>query len=490
MIDLVAYEPHGRGVLTLARAQREVTLWRASDWTPVWRATLPGLPYYHASGGGLAFAPDGQSAVVSPGSDTFVLDVATGAVRARRSNAWDAVLDVSYGWGGQRIVVAEPSLAAHCQHEPNGGTVTVLDAATLATVATVADLGEYGNPGGWRGLPAFRASPVDDLVLVAPGVDDPPGLRAFRLSDGGALPAPAVTAMPLAFMPDGGSVVATDGGALERVRLADGVVTSVTMLGAAGPLGMSSDGGVLAFGGSGAALLRVLDAADGVPATLCSTDDPSGNTSGPPAASSPSPSGLGATSALSFDGQLLALAAHGEVRVIRRSDGALVTRIPDGLTAEYEPVRVTLSPLARFVVTQSQGAPSVSSVFRMSDGTRAGAFAVDSFGWNWVGVAFSQREDRAYSDGYRSGVDRLDAIDLGAGTSSFAPIANFTVVIGSSIGCPCSTRARAARGDRAAPARTRRSAAASNTTRSGRRAACSRRTASTSARGRTCTIRA
>ena len=168
----------------------------------------------------------------------------------------------------------------------------------------------------------------------------------------------------------------------------------------------------------------------------CSTDDPSGNATGPPAASSPSPSGLGATSALSFDGQLLALAAHGEVRVIRRSDGALVTRIPDGLTAEYEPVRVTLSPLARFVVTQSQGAPSVSSVFRMSDGTRAGAFAVDSYGWNWVGVAFSQREDRVYSDGYRSGADRSDAIDLGAGTSSFAPIANFTVVIGSSIGCP------------------------------------------------------
>ena len=436
MIDLVAYEPHGRGVLTLARAQREVTLWRASDWTPVWRATLPGLPYYHASGGGLAFAPDGQTAVVSPGSDTFVLDVATGAVRARRSNAWDAVLDVSYGWGGQRIVVAEPSLAAHCQHDPNGGTVTVLDAATLATVATVADLGEYGNPGGWRGLPAFRASPVDDLVLVAPGVDDPPGLRAFRLSDGAALPAPAVTAMPLAFMPDGGSVLATDGGALERIRLADGAVTSVTMLGAAGPLGLSSDGGVLAFGGSGGALLRVLDAPDGAPATVCSTDGPSGNTAGPLAASSPSPSGLGATSALSFDGLLLALAAPGGVRIIRRSDGAPVRWIPDGLPAESEPVRVTLSPLARFVVTQSQGKASVSSVFRASDDTRAGAFAVDSYGWNWVGVAFSQREDRVYSNGYRNGAYRLDAIDLGAGTSSFAPIANFTAVIGTSMGCP------------------------------------------------------
>jgi hypothetical protein len=438
MIDLVAYEPHGRGVLTLARAQREVTLWRASDWTPVWRVTLPGLPYYHASGGGLAFAPDGQSAVVSPGSDTFVLDVATGAVRARRSNSWDAVLDVSYGWGGQRIIVAEPSLAAHCQHDPNGGTVTVLDATTLAPVATVADLGSYGNPGGWRGVPAFRASPVDDLVLVAPGIDDPPALRAFRLSDGGALPPPAFTAMamPLAFMPDGGSVLVTDGGALQRVRVADGAIASVTMLGAAGPLGMSSDGGVVAFGGSGAALLRVLDGPDGIPATICDTDDPTGNTSGPAGSSSPSPSGPGTTSALSFDGQLLAVAAHGEVRVLRRADGALVRRIPDGLSADYEPVRVTLSPLGRFVVTQSQARGGVFSVFPVSEGSRVGAFAPDGYGWSWVGMAFSQREDRAYSNGYRDGVYRLDALELGAGKSSFTPIPNFTVVIGTSDGCP------------------------------------------------------
>ena len=53
-----------------------------------------------------------------------------------------------------------------------------------------------------------------------------------------------------------------------------------------------------------------------------------------------------------------------------------------------------------------------------------------------MGVAFSQREDRVYSNGYRNDAYRLDAIDLGAGTSSFAPIANFTAVIGTSIGCP------------------------------------------------------
>lgn len=436
MIDLVAYEPRGRWILTLARAQREVTLWRASEGTPVWRVTLPGLPYYHASGGGLAFAPDGATAVVSPGSDLFVLDVSTGAVVARRTNTWDAVLDVAYGWGGRRIVVAEPSLAAHCQHDPNGGTVTVLDPEMLAPIATLADLGHYGDPGGWRGLPAFRASPTDDLVLVPAGIDDPPGLRAFRLSDGAALPAPAISALPAAFLPDGASVLIPDGGALERVRLADGTIVSVTMAGNGGPMAMSATGDLLAFGGSGADLLRLSNTTGAPPVTICSADDPTGNASGPGGASSPTPSGLGATSALSFDGQSLAVAGHGEVRVFRRADGALIRRIPDGLTADFEPVKVSLSPLGRFVVTQSEGQGGVSSVFPVAAGPRVGAFAPDSYGAPWVGVAFSQREDRAYSNGYRNGAYRLDAMDLGAGASSSVPLANFTVVIGTSMGCP------------------------------------------------------
>jgi len=424
MIDLVAYEPRGRGVLTIARAQREVTYWRGTDFKPVWRITLPGTPYYHASGGGIAFAPDGASAVVSPGSDTFVLDVATGAIRAARANDWDAVLDVSYGWGGQRVVVAEPSLAAHCQHSPDGGKVTVLDASTLAPVATVVDLGQYGDPGASpRGLPAFRASPVDDLVLVSPRADDPPGVRAIKLSDGSALPSPPFTAMPAAFMPDGASVLIVDGGGLARVRLADGVTASVTMLGDGGPMGMSADGGVLAFGGAGSQLLRVLGPSDPVPATICSTDDPVATPRGPAPSSS-----------LSRDGQVLALAAPGEVRIIRRADGSLMKRIPDGLTTDMAP-KLTLSPLAGFVVTEPQSPPGAVSVFQLTGG-RAGVFAGDSYGPSWVGFAFSAREDRVYSNGYRDGTYRLDAIDLGAGTSSAKPIPNFTSVIGTSNGCP------------------------------------------------------
>ena len=373
MTDAVAYEPHGRGVLTMARAQREVTLWRASDWTPIWRVTLPGTPYYHMYNGGLAFAPDGRSAVVSPGSDTFLLDVETGALRARRTNTWDAVLDVAYGWGGRRIVVAEPSLAAHCQHNPNGGVVTILDPETLATVATAVDLGDYNSPGGYRGGgPVFRASPVDDLVLAVPRIEDGPDVRAFRLSDGGALPAPPITAMPVAFSPDGGSVLMTDGAALERVRVSDGSIVWTTMLGQLGSFGMSADGGVLAFGGAGGQLLRVLRAGDSVPAAVCAADEPS------------APVGTPVASSLSSDGQLVALAAPNEIRVVRRGDGAVVTRIPDGLATP--PAKVTLSPSARYVVTNA-GTASVSSVFRVADGTRAGAFPVDT--WNWANFVFS-----------------------------------------------------------------------------------------------------
>ena len=436
MIDLVAYQPHGRAVMTLARAQHEVTLWRTSDWKPIWRVTLAGTSYYHASGGGLAFSPDGASAVVSPGASSFVLDVATGAVLALRTSPADMVSDVAYGWGGRRIVVAEPLAAAQRCHEQSGGKVTVLDAATLAPVATVADLGSDGDPGGVRGVPQFRASPTDDLVLVPPFVGDPPGPSAYRLSDGGALPPPPlVGGLPAAFLPDGATVLMGDVNGLRRVRLADGLqAATVSVTG--GPMAMSADGDLIAFGGSGANLLRVANADGAPPVTICAADDPTGNAAGPGGASSPGPVAIGATSALSLDGQLLALAAHGEVRIIQRADGAVMTRFSDGLPTDLEPVRLVFSPLGKFVVTQPQARASVNSVFPVLTVGRVGAFLPDVNGWNWTGVAFSPQEDRVYSSGYRMGAPRLDAMDLPSGATSSTGLANFTVVIGSSNGCP------------------------------------------------------
>ena len=82
------------------------------------------------------FAPDAQSVVVSPGTGVFVLDAATGAVRAS-NNLGAAILEVAYGLDGSRIVVARASLAAHCNHVPNGGTVALFD-GNLQLVATLA----------------------------------------------------------------------------------------------------------------------------------------------------------------------------------------------------------------------------------------------------------------------------------------------------------------------------------------------------------------
>src|SRR4029079_9500455 len=90
-------------------------------------------------------------------------------------------------------------------------------------VATVADLGSDGDPSGVRGVPQFRASPTDDLVLVPPFVGDPPGPSAYRLSEGAARPPPPlVGGLPAAFLPDGATVLMGDVNGLRRGRLASG----------------------------------------------------------------------------------------------------------------------------------------------------------------------------------------------------------------------------------------------------------------------------
>jgi hypothetical protein len=57
MINLVAFSPDGDAILTVARGERQATLWRVPAFSAKWTTALPGL----------AFAPDGASVVVSPG---------------------------------------------------------------------------------------------------------------------------------------------------------------------------------------------------------------------------------------------------------------------------------------------------------------------------------------------------------------------------------------------------------------------------------------
>ena len=415
-IDFVAFEPSGRGILTLASGEREVTLWRALDWTPVWTTVLEGFRYQQRFGGGVAFAPDGRAAVVSPGDDTFLLDVASGLVSSTRK-ARGAVLDVAYGWGGRRIVLAEASLIAHCVHHPNGGTVMVLDAATLGEVTRVADLGNYGYPGGARGIPAFRASPAGDLVLVVPTVDEPPGLHAIRLSDGSPLPAPGLATLPAAFMPDGASVLVNEGGALERIRLADGVTLSVTMLGDSGPVAVSGDGGTVAFGGRGAQLLRVWNTTDVVPETVCAGEPPT------------TPGYQQQPAAMSRDGQVLALATGTGIRVVRRADGAPIITLPT-------PGSPVLSPSGQILVTAPTLATPPPLVSRTSDGARLAELPGDE--WSWTSFAFSPRENRLYGTGFRRGDYGFTAVDLGgpAGAGPISDLPEYSVVIGSANGCP------------------------------------------------------
>jgi WD40 repeat protein len=412
MVDYAAFAPGGRGILTLARGQREVTLWRALDWTPVWRISLPGDRYYHLFGGGVAFSPDGSAAVVSPGSDTFLLDVATGAVRASRTTPYGAVLDVGYGWNGRRVVLVEPSLAAHCIHDPNGGSVVILDADTFATIGGV-DYGEYPMV---KGQPQFRASPTDDLVLV-PDPQFPKEVAALKLSDGSALPAPALKKLPLTFMPDGKTALVYQDRTLVRVAVADAAVTAVVMMGDSGPVAVSADGGVVAFGGKGDGLLRVWNsgAGGGGVQTICRAAEPAAT---PPAVS------------LSRDGQRLAIGTSSGGRVLRTVDGATITNLP----TVGKPI---LSPSGEHLVTIPWDTQSPVVVTRTADGALLRQVPQDQ-SW-WGKFAFSPREDRLYVGGNNFGNTEygLDAVDLSPeGSAAIKTIPLYTALLGVSKGCP------------------------------------------------------
>jgi WD40 repeat protein len=420
MIDNAVFAPDGRAILTLARAQREVTLWQSADWTPatpVWTTILPGHRYDSMFGGGLAFAPDAHDVVVSPGTGVFVLDAATGALRAS-NNLGAAILDVAYGLEGRRIVVARASLAAHCSHFPNGGTVALFD-AHLQLVATLADLGSYPEA---RGIPAFRASPTEDLVLVAPGGGDPPGLRALRLSDGTAAPAPApgLETLPLAFTPDGKSMLVDSGDVLQRVRADDVSLESfVTMGSANGPLAMSADGSVVAFGGAGDELLRIWRTGEGAVTPVCAAEPPA--TSGPPS--------------LSGDGQLLAIPLPDSIRVLRRVDGVRVMWLPTSGLPQF--TQLNLSPRGNYLAIGPDGAATGagSVVVRVPSGALVADFAPDSSGW--LDFLFTPGEEKVYSLGKRSADNSVDAVTFASpGKVTSRAVPPYTTLLGFSEGCP------------------------------------------------------
>ena len=323
-INTAAFSPDGTTILTFAKGELVVTAWRGDTFATIWSTTLPGQTYFSDTGA-TAFSPDGTTVLVSPGTDLFLLDAATGAIRATRSSERESlVLAAGYGLGGRRIAVEESPLTdvgTTCGVHATGGTVTILDPASLAPIGAPINLTPPGQiPFSAPGQLLIAANA--DLMLVGLGYASIP--EAFRISDGGALPAPGLTGAPLLVAPDGTTGLVASNGTLQLQRVTDGtVVTSV----AAAPttVAISADGSTIATGASGLNLLSVWRPSTGLFAQTCFAD----------------PQQTGSTQ-LSADGRTIAVSAGSQLRMQRRTDGALLSTI--SLGTDYQIERVQLSP--------------------------------------------------------------------------------------------------------------------------------------------------
>jgi WD40 repeat protein len=419
-IGLAAFSPAGDAIVTVARGERQVMRWRTDTWAPAWTTTLPGHRYMHTYTGGISFTPDGSAVVVSPGSGLFRLNAATGMITAsrpvRQGGAGVVVLELAHGWNGRRVVLTESTLTAHCQYRPDGGWVTILDPDTLAPVAEIAAWAGYS---AFEPLPAARVSPTEDLVLT-PGNNAEPAIRAFRVSDGARLPAPPVDQLPRALLPDRERAVMIDEGELQIVRLADRAVLSRIRAGARDPLGVSPDGQVLAVGGSGEQLLRLWDVAGGTASTVCAAEPRAADQYSVP-------------TSLSGVGDIIAMGFGPEVRILRRADAAVLAAFRgEGNTV----TSVRMSPDGRHVIAAFAGYPIPPSiVFRIEDGARAATLPYD--GYAAVRGVFSPDGNRLYFNRFEQQKYLLVMFDLITGAApTTREMPMYTQLIGFSVGCP------------------------------------------------------
>ena len=325
-VSRVAFSPDGQSVATVAGGEHEVTVYSTSTWTPLWTITLPGILYGYMDGpsGAITFSPDSQSIAVSPGTNLYLLDM-SGAIRATYASA--AILDVAYAWNGQRLVAADAILTGSCIKTADGGSVVVLDPLSLAKLETVASWAGYSED---NVTPAFRASPIDDLVLVPPSTNDKVQmLHAFKLSDGSELPRPTLPTLPVAFLPNGNLVLAGSG-ELDLQPVGGATTTKVAVPTVAARIfAVSAGGSTVAVGGDGADLLHVWNVADSYALGVCTLDD-----------TQPGPMSL------SGDGRSVALALGGDVEALRADDGTPIGTV-NGNGQPFE--RLTLSRTGRYV---------------------------------------------------------------------------------------------------------------------------------------------
>jgi hypothetical protein len=351
-IGRAAFSPAGDTILTVAEGERLVTLWRADAFTPVWTTSLPGHAY-QGYDGSAAFSPDGTAAVVSTGAGLYLLDTASGAIQAT-GDIRDDILNVAYGWNGRRIAVLHAPLTGMCLYSPHGGAVTLLDAKTLAPIATPVAWALTGDESPPPGNMAVAANA--DLLVTTQGAYPYSGLSAFRLSDGGSLPAPGFTGFPMLLTPDGTAGLIARDGALRLERLADGALVAATMAPLPMAAAISGDGSAIAAGSAGPDLLAVWRPAVGSWTPTCSAERPvkSGGT---------------LPTALDASGATVAVGWGPEIRLLRRADGALLSTFDHAHQASN---MLILSPDARYLLGRFVADPPTGldpiAVLRTSDG--------------------------------------------------------------------------------------------------------------------------
>jgi WD40 repeat protein len=404
-LSLAAFSPAGDTILTVAKGERVVTLWEADNFAPLWSATLPGHPYSDTWTGAASFSPDGKTALVSPGADLFLFDVASGATLASRPSS--SVLQASYGWNGRRIAVLEAPIAGMCAHGPFGGTVTILDPGTLAPLATPITwplTGDESPPPG-----QMLAAAAADLLLTTSTQDSPNALiQAFRLSDGSPLPAFQIASFPfpLALTPDGTGVVRVDGSRLELQRLDDGAAVASADIQGFTALAMSADGSTIAAGSRGPNLLGVWHPGVDNWTATCSADLKSSGSS---------------NLALSADGQIVAVGWGTELRLMRRSDGSVLSTIAG---SDKQPLSsFWLSPDGQDAIVDFQTAMRpytvLGGVYRTSDG--AELLDLGGAGFTGCGQYVFRGGDTAIDmlcSPPGGGASTLPTVDLTTGTAS------------------------------------------------------------------------
>lgn len=420
-VGLAAFSPSGDTIVTIAPGEQEVTLWRGDTFAPLWTTTLPGVLYQEVFGSGAAFSPDGTTILLSPGDSVYLLDVATGAVRASMSPR-GAVLSLGYGWNGQRIAVLSAPVSGMCVYEPRGGTVTILDAKTLAQLATPMTWPMEGDEGPERG--GMLVASAADLIVTTGPSDNPEAMQAFRISDGSPLPAPVLRyPTPLALTPDGTAALEAQNGVLELVRLADGTVAATTPSAPPSAFAISPDGSTIVTGSSGASLLGTWRPAAGPLVATCTGDVPSDGA---------------ARSALSVDGATVAVDWGTEIRLFRRADGALLSRMS---LAPKKASSIQLSPDARYVIGTfyDPAEPGYSTtLFRTSDGMALADLGAAPSSGKLVGFAFSSdgRRLAAASQHPPTGTTVLQ-LDLETGAWTSGPQSSgYPWVVGLSGDCP------------------------------------------------------